>query len=162
MILQSQPPQHSEAGALLLAAGREATKGAVKPVPKVAPLPAQISTLFKTLAMACANFTTTMPIGLTGAFCPVLGWKTNSLPDPFRFGSFSHTCHCHGHAFSCKRWLDFLGVCSTSLHSLYLWCDMSTNPKIFSSRCCFFSLKNKQIFLIYFVSKFMKKNFKIS
>jgi hypothetical protein len=59
------------------------------PAPKVTPLPAQISILFKTLAMACVNFTTTTPIGLTGAFRPVLGWKTNAPPDPFWFGGFS-------------------------------------------------------------------------
>jgi hypothetical protein len=40
--LQSQSPQHSEVGALLLAMGSEATKGAVMPAPKVAPLPTQI------------------------------------------------------------------------------------------------------------------------
>jgi hypothetical protein len=40
--LRSQPPQHSEAGALLPASGREATKGAVTPARKVAPLPAQM------------------------------------------------------------------------------------------------------------------------
>ncbi len=75
-IPQLQPPRHSEAGAPLPAAGREATKGAVTPVPKVAPLPAQISIPSKTLAMACANFTIITPIGLTGAFRPVLGRKT--------------------------------------------------------------------------------------
>jgi hypothetical protein len=74
--------------------------------PKVAPLPAQIFIHFKTLAMACVNFTITTPIGLTGAFGPVLGGKTNTPPDPFRFGGFPHTCHCHGHAFPCKHWLD--------------------------------------------------------
>ncbi len=58
--------------------------------------------------MACANFTITTPIGLTGAFRPVLGCKTTSPPNSFRFGSFSHTCHCHGYAFSCKRCLIFL------------------------------------------------------
>jgi hypothetical protein len=92
----------------LPAARREVTKGAVTPVPKVAPLPAQIFIHFKTLAMACVNFTITTPIGLTGAFHPVLGRKTNTPPDPFRFGDFSHTCHCHGYAFPCKRWPDFL------------------------------------------------------
>ncbi len=86
--------------------GREATKGVVTPAPKVVPLPAQIFILFKILVMACENFTTTTPIGLTGAFRPVLGQKTNLPPDPFRFGGFFHTCHCHGYAFSCKRWLD--------------------------------------------------------
>jgi hypothetical protein len=97
--LRSQPPQHSAAGAPLPAAGREATKGAVTPAPEVAPFPAQIFTHFKTLAMACVNFTITMPIGLTGAFRPVLGQKTNSPPNLFRFGGFSHTCHCHSYAY---------------------------------------------------------------
>ncbi len=92
--LRSQPPQHSEAGAPHPAAGREVTKGAVMPSLKVTPLPAQIFTHFKTLAMACANFTITTPIGLTGAFRPVLSWKTNSPPNLFRFGGFSHTCQC--------------------------------------------------------------------
>ncbi len=100
MTLWLQLPRHSEAGAPLPAAGREVTKEAVTPAPKVIPLPAQIFILFRTLAMACVNFTTTMPIGLTGAFRPVLGRKTNSPPDPFRFGSFFHTCHCHGYEFS--------------------------------------------------------------
>jgi len=106
-IPRSQPPRHSEVGAPLLTAGREATKGAVTPVPKVAPLPAQIFTPSRTLAMACANFTIITPIRLTGAFRPVLGRKTNSPPDPFRPGGFSHTRHCHGYAFSRKRWFDF-------------------------------------------------------
>jgi hypothetical protein len=88
------------------AAGREETKGAVTPVPKVAPLPAQIFIHLKTLPVACVNFTITTPIGLTGAFRPVLGRKTNMPLDPFRFGGFPHTCHCHGYAFPCKRWLD--------------------------------------------------------
>jgi hypothetical protein len=77
------------------------------PVPKVAPLPVQIFTPSRTLAMACANFTIITPIGLTGAFRPVLGRKTNSPPDPFWFGGFPHTRHCHGYAFSRKRWFDF-------------------------------------------------------
>ncbi len=106
-IPRSQPPRHSEAGAPLPATGREATKGAVTPVPKVAPLSVQISILFKTLAMACANFTIITPIGLTGAFRPVLDRKTNSPPNPFRFGGSTHTCHCHDYAFSSKRRLDF-------------------------------------------------------
>ncbi len=39
-------------------------------------------------------------------------------------------------------YLDFFGVCSTYLRSLYLRCDMSTNPKLFSSKsCCFFFKK---------------------
>ncbi len=106
MTLRLQPPRHSEAGAPPPAAGREATKEAVTPAPKAAPLPAQISILFKTLAMAWSNFTTTTPVGLTSEFRPVLGRKTTSPSDPFRFGGFFHTCHCHGYAFSCKHWLD--------------------------------------------------------
>ncbi len=53
--LWSQPPRLSEVGALILITGREATNGAVTPAPKVAPLPALIFILFKTLAMACVN-----------------------------------------------------------------------------------------------------------
>jgi hypothetical protein len=44
--------------------------------PKSCPLPTQIFIHFKTLAMACVNFTITTPIGLTGALRPVLGRKT--------------------------------------------------------------------------------------
>ncbi len=83
-----------------------ATKEAVTPAPKVAHLPFQIFILFRTLAMACVNFTTTTPIGITGAFRPFLGRKTIPPLDPFRFGSFFHTCDCHGYAFSCKCLLD--------------------------------------------------------
>jgi hypothetical protein len=61
------------------------------PAPKVAPLPAQIFSHFKTLAMACANFPITTPIWLTGAFRPVLGRKTNLPPNPFWFSGFPHT-----------------------------------------------------------------------
>jgi hypothetical protein len=96
------------AGAPLPAVGREATNGAVTPAPKVAPLPTRIFIHSKTLAMACANFTIITPIGLTGAFRPVLGRKTNLPLDHFRFGGLPHTCHCHSYAFSCKSWLDFL------------------------------------------------------
>jgi hypothetical protein len=78
------------------------------PAPKVALLTAPIFINFKTLAMACVNFTIITPIGLTGAFRPVLGWKTNLPLNLFRFGGLPHTCHCHGYAFSCKRWFDFL------------------------------------------------------
>jgi hypothetical protein len=55
----------------------------------------------------CKFHTITTPIGLTGAFRPVLGRKTNSPPDPFRFGGFPHTCRCHGYTFPRKRCLDF-------------------------------------------------------
>ncbi len=44
---------------------------------KSRPLPAPIFILFKTLAIASVNFTTTTPIRLTGALHPVLGRKTN-------------------------------------------------------------------------------------
>ncbi len=70
---QLQPPRHSLVEALLLAVGREATNGAVTPTPKVSPLPAQTSIPSKTLAMACINFTITMPIRLTGVLHPVIG-----------------------------------------------------------------------------------------
>jgi hypothetical protein len=66
-------------------------KGAVTPAPKVAPLSPQISILFKTLAMACVNLTATMPIGLTGAFRPVRGWKLIRCRTPF--GSAAFTTH---------------------------------------------------------------------
>jgi hypothetical protein len=98
--LQLQPPQHSKVRALLLAAGKEATKGAVTPAPKVVPLPAQTFIPFKTLAMACANFTIITPIRLTGALRHVLGWKSSLPPSHFRFGRQSNTRHCHGYAFS--------------------------------------------------------------
>jgi hypothetical protein len=52
--------------------GREATKGAVTHAPKVAPFPAHIFIPSKTLEMVCVNFTIITPIGLTGAFRPVL------------------------------------------------------------------------------------------
>jgi hypothetical protein len=87
--------------------GKRGDKGAVTPVPRVAPLSTQIFTPSRTLAMACANFTITTPIGLTGAFRPVLGRKTNSPPDLLGFGRFPHTRHCHGYAFPRKRWFDF-------------------------------------------------------
>ncbi len=64
------------------------------------PLPAQISNLFRTLAMACANFIITMPTRLTGVLHPVLGRKTSLPPNHFRFGSQSSKSHCHGYAFS--------------------------------------------------------------
>ncbi len=80
--------------------GKRSDKRGGNACPKSHPLPAQILILFRTLAMACVNFTTTTPIGLTGAFHPVLGRKTNLPLDPFRFSGFFHTCHCHGYAFS--------------------------------------------------------------
>jgi hypothetical protein len=78
--------------------GKRGDKRAATPVPKVAPLPAQIFIHFKTLAMACVKFTITTPIGLTGAFRPVLGRKTNTPPDPFQFVLFPYTCHCPANA----------------------------------------------------------------
>jgi hypothetical protein len=85
--LQSQPPRHSEVGALLLAAGREGTKEAVTPAPKVGPLLAQTFIPFKTLAMACDNFTINSPIRLTGVLHPVLGRNTSLPPSHLQFGS---------------------------------------------------------------------------
>jgi hypothetical protein len=48
--------------------------------------------------------------------------------------------------------LDVSTYCSLSLR-----CDMSTNPKIFFSRSCCFSPKNKILILFYVVSRFMQK-----
>jgi hypothetical protein len=100
--LRSWPPRLSDIGALLPTTGGEATNGAVTTAPKVAPPPAQIFIRFRTLAMACANFTITTPIGLTGVLHPVLGRKTSLPLDHFRFGGQSSTRHCHGDASSCK------------------------------------------------------------
>ncbi len=55
-----------------------------------------------------SHFTNILPIGLTGAFRPVLDRKTNLPPNHFQFGGLPHTCECHGYAFPCKRWLNFL------------------------------------------------------
>ncbi len=75
--------------------------------PKSCPLPAQIFIHFKTLAMACVNFTIITPIRLTGACCPALGRKTSLPQNHFRFSGQSNTCHCHGNAFPCKCRIDF-------------------------------------------------------
>jgi hypothetical protein len=53
---------------------------------KSPPLPVLIFTLFRTLAMACVNFTITTPIRLTGVFHPVLGQKTILPLNHFQFG----------------------------------------------------------------------------
>jgi hypothetical protein len=73
------------------------------------PPPAQIFIRFITLAMACANFTITTPIGLTGVLHPVLGRKTNLPPDHFRFSGQSSARHCHGDAFSsqCRTYFSY-------------------------------------------------------
>jgi hypothetical protein len=72
--LWSRPPRLSEVGALLPTAGGEATNGVVTATSKVAPPPAQISILFRTLAIACANFIITTATRLTGVLHPVLGF----------------------------------------------------------------------------------------
>jgi hypothetical protein len=105
--LQSRPPRLSEAGTLLLTARSTETNGTATPVPKAAPLPAPTSILFKSLAMASVNFTITTPARLTGVFHPVLGRKTELLLNPFRFGSRSYICQCHGHALSSQCRTDF-------------------------------------------------------
>jgi hypothetical protein len=48
------------------------------------------------------------------------------------------------------------GVCSTSLRSLYLWCDMSTNQKYFPPDPAIFSPKNKIFILLYIVNRFVQ------
>ncbi len=88
--------------------GRRGDKRGGNARSKSRPPPAQISIRSKTLAMASANFTTTTPIRLTGAFSPVLIQKTNWPPDRFWFGRNSYTCHCHGYAFSSQRRSHFL------------------------------------------------------
>ncbi len=64
--------------AQLLLAVRRMTEGMATPVPKVILLPAPISFPFKTLAMACTNFTTSMATKPTMAFSLVPGWKTEA------------------------------------------------------------------------------------
>jgi hypothetical protein len=61
-------------------AGRKTTEGMAKPTAKVALLPALISSLFTTLAMACANTTTFMTTKPTSAFFLVPDWKTVVTP----------------------------------------------------------------------------------
>jgi hypothetical protein len=97
--LWSRPPRQRKVGAQLQQMGRRVTKGGAMPVPKVALLPALTSTRFTTLAMACVSFTTTMPTRLSGVFHHVLGQKTKTPPNPYRFGSNINTRHCHGYAF---------------------------------------------------------------
>jgi hypothetical protein len=96
----SQVPQHREFGVQLQQSGRRATKGAAKPAPKVALLPALTSIRFTTLAMASVNFTITTLTKLTGVFHPVLGKKNKKPLNLYRFGSTINTLHCHGHAFA--------------------------------------------------------------
>jgi hypothetical protein len=67
---------------------KRSDKRVVMPAPKVNPLPPQIFIHFKILAMACVNFTITMPIGLTSAFRPVLGQKTNCHRTSFGSAAF--------------------------------------------------------------------------
>jgi hypothetical protein len=90
MTLWSRPPRLTEVGALLPLAGRRAIKGTAMPVQKVAHLPALLSTLFRTLPMACASFTTITPIEHTGVLHPVLSRKTKVPPKLFWFGG--HSC----------------------------------------------------------------------
>ncbi len=62
---------------------------------------------FKTLAMACVNFTIITPIRLTVAFRLVLGRKTSMPPNRYQFGGKSNTRHCHGNAFPRKCRIDY-------------------------------------------------------
>ncbi len=66
---------------------------------KSRPLPALIFLLFKTLAMACVNFTITMLTRLKGVFHTVLGRKSELSLNPFQFGTHSSTRHFPGNAF---------------------------------------------------------------
>jgi hypothetical protein len=105
--LRSRLPRLTEVGALLPLAGRRPTKGAAKPVPKVARLPALLFTLSRTLPMACASFTIVTPTEHTGVLHPVPFRKTKVPPNLFWFGGHSSTCHCHGNAFLSQCWTDF-------------------------------------------------------
>ncbi len=100
----SQPPRLNAVGALLLLAGGRVTKETATPDPKVALLPAPISTCFTTLAMACVNFITTMPTRLTGAFHPLLGGKTKKLPNLYQFSDnlSTHQGQCHAFPGNCQ------------------------------------------------------------
>jgi hypothetical protein len=77
--------------ALLPTGGGEATNGA--------PPPAPISIHIRTLAMACANFTITMPMGSQVCSTLCLVGKLNLPPNHFRFDGQFSTRHCHGDAF---------------------------------------------------------------
>jgi hypothetical protein len=58
----------------------------------------------------------------------------------------------------CQDVWAFAGICSTSLRSLYLRCDIPTNPKIFFTRSGCFFIKKKILNLFYVASRFMQKN----
>jgi hypothetical protein len=75
--------------------------------PKVALLPALTSFLYKTQAMAFANFRTSMATKHRSAFSCVPGRKTKAPPNPYLFGSKFSTCHCHSHVFPSKCRLHF-------------------------------------------------------
>jgi hypothetical protein len=69
--------------------GKRGEKRSGNARPKSCPLPAQIFIHSKTQAMAFANFTIITPIGLTGAFHPVLGRKT-ILPQKYILLKYEH------------------------------------------------------------------------
>jgi hypothetical protein len=66
---QLQPPQLSVEGALLPTTGREATKGAATPAPKVAPLPA-----------LCGHLPTSLVNGETSRCIPATLDSTCTVP----------------------------------------------------------------------------------
>jgi hypothetical protein len=72
--------------------GKQGHKQSSNTVPKAAPLPTWISTLSKTLAMACVNFTITMPARLTGVSHPTLGREPFPVRQPFLHTPLPRPC----------------------------------------------------------------------
>jgi hypothetical protein len=97
--LRSQPPRLSAVEAPLLLAGKRVTEGMALPTPKVDLLQTMISSLFTTLAMACANTTTSKSTKPRSAFSLVGKLKPQNL---YQFGSKPSICHCHSRAFPGK------------------------------------------------------------
>jgi hypothetical protein len=87
--------------------GRRGDKRSGNACSKSHPPTAQIYTLFRTLATACANFIITMLTRLIGVLHPVLGRKTSLPLNHFQFGGQSSAHRCHGYAFPSQRRTNF-------------------------------------------------------
>ncbi len=101
-------PWPSAAKARFLRAGGRTIEGTTTPVPKVVLPPTIIFSLSKIQTMACVSFITFTATKHTSAFFPACIRKTNTLPNPYPFGSWINTCHCHSHAFPANAGLIFL------------------------------------------------------